>query len=187
MGRKCPIKLLLESLTPIASNTLDLKFEIYPHRNLTYQISTGVIINKKTLYHGKGDHTGNHVSSGVFTSIGQRYNVRKEIDKSAFLIGLKFLGGYFDQRGIQYDAIIGIGIGNPIRKTGFYAAVGIETGSSIKISDRFWLDIGIQFTPPIYKDEQVSELYSILPGISHFLNLQVFIVPKFYLIKQCNS
>lgn len=177
------------NLTPLISNTLDLKFEINPHRNWTYQLSAGGMLNRKTQYISKSDYTDDHISSGIFTSVGQRYNTRKEINKSTFFLGWKFIGGYFDQRGIQYPAIYDTitEIGAPVHKTGFFIAVGVETGSTIKITDRFWFDMGIQFTPPIYKDEQVSELYSILPGISPFLNLQVFIVSKFYITKQHNS
>ena len=167
------------NLPPIAGNTLDLKIESNPRPHWTHQLATGVMINNKIpgSLLKKGDFTRDWVNSGAFASLGVRFNTRKQINKSTYFIGSKLIGGYFDQSGTSnWD-----NTNQAIRETGLFAAVGLETGATIKFTDRFHLDIGFQYSLPFYTDKQVSGLFSVLPGIGAIMNLQGIVTPKFYI------
>ena len=166
------------NLPPLIGHTFDLKIEKHPRPHWTYQWSAGLMINNKLrgTYYKVGDGIKDRSNSGAFTSIGARFNTRKEINKSAYFIGYKLIGGYFVEKGSTPDDI-----NKPIRNTGLFAAAALETGTTIRFTNRFHLDIGFQYSLPFYTDDQVSIHHSVLPGIGAIQNLQGIVTPKFYI------
>lgn len=166
------------NLPPIIGKTIDLKIETNPNSHLTTQLAIGYMQDNKligTIYK-VGDFTKNWNNAGAFVSLGLRYNTRNNFEKSTLFIGTKVIGGYFDQTADSSG-------GGKIHRTGFFSAIGIESGLTLKIQQRFSIDFGFQYSYPFYKDRQASELFSVLPGIGSIGDLQGILTLKYLLIK----
>lgn len=169
------------NLPPIIGKTLDLKVETNPNSHFTNQLAIGYMQDNKLegSYYKICDFTENWNNSGAFISFGLRYNTRKNLEKSTFFIGIKIIGGYFDQTADTWDRD-NIHRTN-IRRTGFFGAIGVESGLTLKIKQKFSIDFGLQYSYPFYTDEQVSSFFSVLPGVGAIGNLQGILIPKFIL------
>ena len=164
---------------PIIGHTIDMKIENNWKPHWTMQLGLGAMIDNKT----KGswvkvdDGTMDWVNSGFFTSFGIRYNTRKEIVKNTFFVGSKLINGYFIQYADNYENDV------PFKRTGYFIAVGLETGLTIKMFKRISTDIGFQYSPVLFSDRQASKRYSVLPGVGAIGDLQGVLTIKYFMGK----
>jgi hypothetical protein len=167
------------NLPPIIGHTIDLKIENNWKPHWTMQLGLGAMIDNKI----KGswvkvdDGTMDWVNSGFFTSFGIRFNTRKEIEKNTFFVGVKMIDGYFIQHADNYENDI------PFKRTGYFLAVGLESGITIKFIKKVSMDIGFQYSPVLYSDRQASKWYSVLPGVGSISDLQGILTIKYFLGK----
>lgn len=165
------------NLPPLIGKTIDLRFENNLNPHWTLQLSAGAMIDN----HIKGsvykvyDGLAYFNNSGFFGSAGIRYYYHKEVKKSALFGGVKIINGYFDQSGRYEEGH------NQVSESGYFIATGIEAGVSWRLSDKFKLDTGLQYSPVIYADRQVSRFFSVLPGIGAIADLQGILAFKYFI------
>lgn len=167
------------NLPSLAGHTIDLKIENNWKPHWTMQLGLGIMINNKIKgsWVKVNDGTRDWENSGLFTYFGVRYNTRKEIAKNTFFVGSKLINGYFIQYADNYENEI------PLKRTGYFLAVGLETGLTIKAYKKISTDIGFQYSPVLYSERQVSNRYSVLPGIGAIGNLQGILTLKYFIGK----
>jgi hypothetical protein len=164
------------NLPPLIGHTIDLKIENNWKPHWTMQLGLGAMIDNKIKgsWVKESDGTMDWNNSGLFTSLGIRFNTRKEIEKNTFFVGGKLIEGYFIQHADNYENDI------PFKRTGYFVAVGIETGLTIKVIKKLSMDIGFQYSPVLYSDKQASYRFSILPGIGALGNVQGIMTIKYF-------
>jgi hypothetical protein len=167
------------NLPPIVGHTIVLKIENNWKPHWTMQLGLGIMKDNtiKGSWVKVDDGTMDWENSGLFTSLGIRFNTKKEMDKNTFYAGSKLINGYFIQYAVTTDN------GVPFERTGYFIAVGLETGVTLKLSKRISTDIGFQYSPVLYSDTQASKLYSVLPGIGAIGNLQGIFTLKYFIGK----
>jgi len=167
------------NLPPLVGHTIDLKIENNWNTHWLIQLGLGAMVNNeiKGSWVKVDDGTIDWVNSGLFTSFGIRFNTRKKIEKNTFFIGSKLINGYFIQYADNYENDV------PFKKTGYFIAIGLETGLTIKVYKKISMDIGFQYSPVIYSERQASELYSVLPGIGAIGDLQGILTIKYFIRK----
>jgi len=165
------------NLPPLIGKTIDLRFENNLNPHWALQLSAGVMIDNHMkgsvykVYDGLSDFN----NSGFFASAGIRYYHHKEVKKSALFAGVRIISGYFDQSGRYEEGH------NQVSESGYFIATGIEAGVTWRLSDKFKLDTGLQYSPVIYADRQVSRFFSVLPGIGAIADLQGILAIKYCL------
>ena len=165
------------NLPSIIGRTIDLKIENNWKPHLTMQFGLGAMIDNKIKgsWVKVGDGTIDWINSGIFVSFGIRFNTRKEIEKNTFFIGAKMIDGYFIQHADYYENDV------PFKRTGYFLAVGLESGITIKVIKKVSMDIGFQYSPVLYSDRQASKWYSVLPGIGAIGDLQGILTIKYFI------
>jgi hypothetical protein len=172
LGFKKSIGLNIPSLI---GKTIDLKYENNYRSHCSFQIALGLMVKNKL----KGsllkinDGSNNWENSGAYTSFGFRYKTNKEINRNTIYFGAKSISGYFFQKAENYKNEI------PIEKSGFFNAIGFESGFELRIIDRINLDMGFQYSPVLFSNKQASQYFSVLPGIGAIGNLQAILTLKY--------
>lgn len=167
------------NLPPLIGHTIDLKIENNWKPHWTMQLGLGIMIDNKIIgsWVKVDDGTMDWENSGFFTSFGLGFNTRKEIEKNTFFVGCKLINGYFIQYADNYENDM------PFKRTGYFVAVGLETGLTIKIFKRISTDIGLQYSPVLYSNRQASKWYSVLPGVGAIADLQGILTIKYFMGK----
>lgn len=167
------------NLPPLVGKTIDLKLERICNNHWTMLIGLGAMKDNKLqgTFFKLDDGMSNHINSGLFASLGIRFNKRKEIVRNGIFIGGKLIGGNFDQQATEDET------GAVIGRKGNFLAMGFESGVTLKIYKRLGMDIGIQYSPVLFSDKQVSGRFSILPGIGAIGDLQGILAIKYLLNK----
>jgi hypothetical protein len=164
------------NLPPLIGQTIDLKFENNWKPHWTAQIGLGFMIDNKQKGSWSKVHDGTKdwKNSGMFSSVGIRFNTRNDIEKNTFFFGTKLLGGYFLQSALNTQNK------ETFEMTGYYFAIGYETGATIKVYKKLSVDIGLLYSPVLYSDKQASYRFSILPGIGALGNVQGIMTIKYF-------
>jgi hypothetical protein len=184
------------NLPPLIGNTIALDFECTnnEHYSLTFGIG-GMLKNKLpgTLYM-IGESTNDHESSGVYSTFGIRYLPGKTMQRIRFFAGTKLIGGYFKQSATfekPFEAWFRNGqipkdyyfVDDRVYSEGIFAAIAIESGIDLKISNRFHTEFGLQGGYHFYKSKRlVSSRSSILPGLGA-LNIVGILKIKYMIMK----
>lgn len=165
------------NLPPLIGNTIDVKVENNWKPHWTMQLALGCMINNKQQGSWIKVHDGTEDwrNSGVFSSVGLRFNTRKLLEKNTLFVGTKLLGGYFFQSAInsQND--------QRFEREGKYGALCVEVGATIKLYKKLSMDIGMHYARVFYSDKQASSLFSVLPGIGALGNVQGILVFKYFI------
>jgi hypothetical protein len=163
------------NIPSLIGKTIDFKYENNFKSHCSFQVALGLMSNNtlKGSLLKISDGTNNWENSGAFTSFGYRYKTSKEINRNTLFIGAKSISGYFHQiaENIENET--------PIERSGFFTAIGIESGFELRIIDKLNLEMGIQFSPVIYSYKQASRYFSVLPGIGSIGNLQAILTLKY--------
>lgn len=167
------------NLPPLVGKTIDLKLEGICNNNWTMLIGLGAMEDNKLqgTYFKLDDGMSNHSNSGLFATIGIRYNDSRKMAKARLFFGSKLIGGSFNQQATEDET------GAVIGRKGNFLAMGFESGVTLKIYKRLGMDIGIQYSPVLFSDKQVSGRFSILPGIGAIGDLQGILAIKYLLNK----
>jgi hypothetical protein len=184
------------NLPPLIGNTISLDVECTnnEHYSLTFGIG-GMLKNKLqgTLYK-IGESTDNHESSGIYSSIGIRYLSGKTMQRIRFFAGTKLIDGYFKQSAtfekpfedwfrngqIPEDYYF---VDDRVHSEGLFAAIAIESGINLKITNRFDTEFGLHGGYNFHKSKiMVSNRSSILPGLGA-LNIVGILKIKYLIVK----
>jgi len=167
------------NLPPIIGNTITLNAELIPQKIFTKNVEIGIMINSSLQgsFSKIGTGRSKHLNSGQYLSTGFRYTPRKSSNQTYFLVGIKILGGYFEQSaeiGDDFetffkDDIIPIDYeikGNIVYSEGFFIGLAGEIGINLKVTNRFNLELGIQGGHHLFTSkQQVDNVFSYLPGM----------------------
>lgn len=165
------------NLPPLLGKTIDLRVEKNCNAHWTGQVGLGAMKDNKLqgTYFKLDDGMSNHINSGLFATGGIRYNVSRKMAKPRLFFGSKLIGGSFNQKATEDET------GAVISRKGNFLALGFESGVTLKIYKRLSMDIGIQYSPVLFSDKQVSGRFSILPGIGAIGDLQGILTVKYFL------
>ena len=184
------------NLPPLIGNTIALDIECTnnEHHSLTFGI--GVMLKNKLqgTLHKIGESTDDHESSGVYSTFGIRYLPGRTMRKIRLFAGAKLIGGYFKQSAtfekpfedwfrngqIPKDYYF---VDDRVYSEGFFAAIAIESGIKLRLTNRFHSEFGLQGGYNFYKSKRmVSRISSILPGLGA-LNIVGILKIKYLILK----
>ena len=167
------------NLPPIIGNTFTLNAELIPPKNFTANVEIGIMINSRLQgsFTEIGTGRSDHINSGQYLSAGLRFTPRKRANQTYFFVGVKVLGGYFNQSAEIWDEfetffrdeIIPTDYeikGNRVYSKGAFIGLAGDIGINVKVSNRFNIEFGIQGGHHVYTSKrQVDNVYSYLPGM----------------------
>lgn len=166
------------NLPPLIGRTIDLRLEKTFSHKMAYQFGIGYMHENTLSGSLDKDWDGiiNLKSSGFFTTLGARYHTRKTKENNTIFFGLKYVFGYFDHSGFQTQTDL------MEYATGVFHAAGVEIGGSVKVTPRFWIDLGFQHTI-LTKEHWGLGKNFVLPGVGAFANTQGIVTVKYKLSK----
>ncbi|NOU46096.1 MAG: hypothetical protein HOO86_03435 [Bacteroidales bacterium] len=184
------------NLPPLIGNTIALDVECTNNKHFSLTFGIGGMLKNQlqgTLYK-IGESTNDHESSGVYSSFGIRYLPGKTTQRIRFFAGTKLIGGYFKQSATfekPFEAWFRNGqipkdyyfVDDRVYSEGFFAAIAIESGINLRLTDRLHSEFGIQGGYNFYKSKRmVSKISSILPGLGA-LNIVGILKIKYLILK----
>ena len=161
---------------PFIGRTIELKSVYAYHSLYCWTITSGVMFNNQ--YAAKWglpyDGTDDHINSGIYIGIGNRFTPRKSILRNYPFIGGKIYSGYFKQSA-TYDSQLLIFsndfyfVKDRVYSEGIYIGIAGEIGFAFMIKRKLNLEIGFEYGHELYTtNRRISSFYSRFPGMGIF-------------------